>query len=40
MTPASARESLVSTRSELVAKVDEPIADEPAEVADLGFGGT
>jgi hypothetical protein len=36
MTPASARESLVSKRSEIVAKLDEPIAGEPAEVANLG----
>lgn len=35
---ASARESLLKKRSEIVAKVDELGAHDPAEVANLGFG--
>src|SRR5580704_16527276 len=35
---ANARDLLVSKRSEIVAKVDELGAHDPAEVANLGFG--
>ncbi len=35
---AKARDALVSKRSEIVAKVDQLGAHDPAEVANLGFG--
>lgn len=38
MSLASARESLLKKRSEIVARVDELGAHDPAEVANLGFG--